>query len=332
MLFIGMSYTIGAELSKDKLPSYYDYTDHGEGTDDSGSDLAYNAPEMAEEMKLSKPEPKEVRVERTDIPGAFRGIEKNRIQGAEALDSTFMEIAEHDKTVRILQIGDSHVRGHVFPVTVRQTLEKAFGSQATEDSKVTYNTSCIAKETGEPGVVFSAIGINGARASRFTDDDMIAKIAEQQPDMVIISFGTNESIGNYSEEAHALSLDILMDKIKAACPGVTFLLTTPPGCYTSKCTRRYRDRRGRRRYSYTYAKNANTQRVADNIVKVAREKHAAVWDMYSIAGGDDYACLNWRGAGLMNRDQVHYTAAGYKLQGQWLGEAILDAYNDYIKR
>lgn len=313
MLFVGMSYTIGAEIGKDKLPSFYD----GEGFDNG-------SPETNEKRKIDVAvKAKEVAVEVTKIPSAFRGMNENALIGSEFLDSTFNEIASKDKVVRILQIGDSHVRGYHFPLAVRETLEKAFGSEATGEDKITYKTDCIASETGKPGIVYSAIGINGACVSRFTKDDMIEQIADQHPDMVIISFGTNESCGNYSEESHSESLEILMDRIKAVCPGVTFLLTTPPGSYASK-----RIKKSRRR---TSAANENTIRVAKNIVKFGHEHNAAVWDMYGIAGGDEYACLNWKTAGLMNRDLIHYTVNGYKLQGHLLGEAILKAYNKYVR-
>lgn len=42
----------------------------------------------------------------------------------------------------------------------------------------------------------------------------------------------------------------------------------------------------------------------------------AVWDMYEAFGGVRRACLNWREAGLMRPDHVHYLPEGYVLQGE----------------
>ena len=52
------------------------------------------------------------------MPSAFRGVKANVIEGASFLKPLFAKIARGGKTVRILQIGDSHVRGNIFPQTI----------------------------------------------------------------------------------------------------------------------------------------------------------------------------------------------------------------------
>lgn len=246
------------------------------------------------------------------LPELFHGLGKNAIAGSAALDSTFRLIARGDTAVRILHIGDSHVRGGVFPATVGQVLADSLH------------------------VGFSSIGINGARASRFSQPDILRRIEAERPNMVIISFGTNEAAGHYSEADHAQALETLMDSICALCPGATILLTTPPGAYvaTKRAVRRSsRGRRGRRRsrvhYIYSHRENANTPRVAGNIRRVGEQRGVAVWDLFNIVGGERYACRNWRCASLMRPDRIHYTPEGYRLQGQMLGEAIVAAYREY---
>ena len=54
----------------------------------------------------------------------------------------------------------------------------------------------------------------------------------------------------------------------------------------------------------------------------------AVWDIYTIGGGDKSACTNWLNSGLMNTDPIHFLASGYALQGKMLGEAIHKAYTE----
>ena len=56
--------------------------------------------------------------------------------------------------MRVVHIGDSHVRGHLYPYVVRQLLEEDFGKDAVLDMKVSYRTSGIAHETGSPGIVY----------------------------------------------------------------------------------------------------------------------------------------------------------------------------------
>lgn len=273
-----------------------------------------------------------VEIDPIQMPTSFRGIKDNSITGTEFIGKQLSSLGDTTAYLRILQIGDSHVRGHHFPLAVRHTLERCFGTRATLDDKPMYkNNVCIATETGKAGVIYSSIGINGACASRFAEYDMIRKIAEQRPDIVIVSFGTNESSADYIETEHTRTMDLLLSRISASCPNVSFLLTTPPGSFVTKRSERtYRDKQGRLRYSYSMIQNENTARVANNIAKYGRKKNIAVWDMYNIIGGEQYACNNWKSAGLMNKDMIHFTAIGYELQGNLLGEALLKAYNDYV--
>ena len=266
------------------------------------------------------------------IPTTFQGTTENQIIGGEHIGKSLSSLGDTTTFLRILQIGDSHVRGHYFPLAVRHTLEQCFGSKATFNDKPLHkNSDCIATETGKAGVIYSSIGMNGACASHFAGNDMIRKIAEQRPDIVIISFGTNESSVDYFESEHTKMMDKLLSRISASCPNVKFLLTTPPGSFISKRSERtYRDKQGRLRYSYSIVQNENTRRVAQNIVAYGINHSIAVWDLYNISGGEQYACNNWKNAGLMNKDLIHFTANGYELQGNLLGEALLKAYNDYV--
>ena len=123
-------------------------------------------------------------------------------------------------------------------------------------------------------------------------------------------------------------MELLTRRIRERCPNVHFLFTTPPGSYISQRTGSYTTGTGRRsRTHYTTNKvpNPNTANVARSIVNFCRTHHMAVWDIFTIAGGTTSAA-NWRGAGMMNTDCIHYLSHGYILQGKLLGEAIHKAY------
>ena len=57
------------------------------------------------------------------MPASFRGVASNEIIGWENLNTIFNDIAKGEKTVKILQIGDSHVRGNIYPQTIQRSLE-----------------------------------------------------------------------------------------------------------------------------------------------------------------------------------------------------------------
>ena len=119
---------------------------------------------------------------------------------------------------------------------------------------------------------------------------------------------------------------LLTQRISERCPGVCFLFTTPPGSYLSQRVGTGRGGNRRTRNSTTKVVNTNTENVVRSIVQYCQSNRLAVWDIYTIAGGATSACSNWRGAGLMNTDCVHFLAEGYILQGKLLGEAIYQAY------
>ena len=240
----------------------------------------------------------------TPFPASFRNTRKNELTNGGSLRPVFKKIKQ-GKRVKVMQIGDSHVKGNYLPRSLGNTLQSHF-----------------------PHVEFTYYGINGAWARRFYEADMINRVAMEDPDLVIISFGTNEAHGNpIDEHVHAETMNLLTQRIANRCPGVCFIFTTPPGSYISQRTGgTYVTGRGRsRRVHYTTSKVenvANTARVSRSIVSFCHSHNMAAWDIFTIAGG----AANWHNAGMMNIDQVHYLVAGYNLQGKLLGEAIYNAY------
>ena len=253
------------------------------------------------------------------IPPTYRGTKENKIMDeTHSLDSLFSKLDKRDRQVRIVSIGDSHVRGHVFTYTTRLLLEKQFGDWAVFPDEVTYRTTAIARETGEPGLIFHIFGVNGATAATFNTPENIALVDSLQPDLIIVSFGTNEAHGTYNPTVYYEQLDELIRVIKQHNPDVIVLLTTPPGAYKG---------RGRRRRI-----NPNTPKTAKVITEYAQEKGYAWWDLYNIVGGRPFAVRNWSRARMLTRDGIHFTTNGYQLQGTLLYQAIMKAYKAYGNR
>lgn len=253
------------------------------------------------------------------MPAVFRNTTENELTDpAGSLHPFWEKLGALDRPLRIVHIGDSHVRGHVFPYVMRCSLEDDFGSKAVENIPVTYQTSGIARETGSSGVVYHILGVNGATCQSFSTPEHIRQIADLHPDLVILSFGTNEAHGRrYNASEHTAAMNYLIEELKASCPDVAFLMTTPPGAYV---------RNGRRGKII----NPRTPLVVENELKFAREHGIAIWDMYDIVGGKQRACLNWNAAKMYQRDKIHFTHEGYTLQGLLLHEAFIKAYNHYV--
>ena len=228
-----------------------------------------------------------------------------------------MCIRDRNGPVRVVHIGDSHVRGHVYPLVTRRCLESDFGAEAVYPDSITYRTGGLAHETGEPGLVYHIMGVNGATCVTFTTENKIKEIAALRPDLIILSFGTNEAHSRrYLAPVHEMQIDRLLSMLKKACPETVFLLTTPPGAYV-----------GRRRSRVI---NPRTVTVSRIIREYARKHGMAVWDMYTVVGGKTDACKNWTRNHLLRADGIHFTPEGYRLQGNLLHQALIKAYNEYV--
>lgn len=255
----------------------------------------------------------------TRLPASFRGTKPNQLTYADALAPLFERIRQGE-AVRILQIGDSHVRGNYLPRAVGETLERLMGNGGLEGVDLDVGPQL------DGGITFDYQAQNGAHASRYCEPDKLDDIAAFHPDLVIISFGTNEAHGHFDSDTHIHTLQQLTESIRQRCPGVHFLLTTPPGSFITTYGHRWRDRRGRWHYNTSHGVNPRTETVAHAIDAFARQHNCALWNLFDIAGGNLHATTNWRSAGLMQNDCIHYTAEAYTLQGRLLGEAIVLAY------
>lgn len=239
------------------------------------------------------------------FPAAFSGTGKNDIADSlgvltPVLDRLrLLQAGASEDTLRIVHIGDSHIRGHIFPQTTGKRLAETFGA-----------------------ISYTDMGVNGATCLAFTHPDRIATIVALKPELLILSFGTNESHNrSYNADVHYRQMEELLHLLRDSLPDVPILLTTPPGSYES-----FRARKRKR----TYSVNPRTAIAVRTIHRFARKNGLAVWDMYEVVGGSQRACKNWVSAHLMRPDHVHYLPEGYALQGNLLYEAIIKAYNDYV--
>ena len=257
---------------------------------------------------------------KASLPKSFRARKTNVITRSDSLQSVFDTLCHSGRPLRVLHLGDSHVAGKTFPQTVKAQLEAAWGS--SEDDS-----------TGR-GIHYSYMAKNGATAMNFLTDARLLLVEEKQPDLIILSFGTNECHGmGYREEQHLQELSDVVDRLRSHCPEAVVLLTTPPGDYlvTRRVTYPVNKKTGKKqRVVRRYKKpNPMTARCATLLDKYGAEQGFAVWNLNAITGGPT-AVHNWIAAHMMRNDRIHFTPAGYELQGKLFSEALLSAYNDYI--
>jgi lysophospholipase L1-like esterase len=171
----------------------------------------------------------------------------------------------------------------------------------------------ISLENELSGVVYHSIGVNGATAQDFLRAGMFAKqVAALNPDLIVLSFGTNESQGKMDEGYLYRSLEQLVNNLLEHAPHVRFLLTTPADSYL----------RGR-------GLNPYMQVTSEVIRRFARDNQLACWDLYTLSGGENSA-VRWKEKGLMTSDSVHYTRSGYGAQGKLFYQSFIKGYNEAV--
>jgi lysophospholipase L1-like esterase len=166
---------------------------------------------------------------------------------------------------------------------------------------------------GSPGVLYHAIGVNGARYVDYTNRSYIRQLALLKPSLLIVSLGTNESYGRYFNKAQFSSqVDDFIRLVKEELPETALLITTPAESYK-------RTYKNKKRY---YVRNDNISLVADAISAYTREQGLACWDLFSITGGYN-SCKKWLESGLFGRDRIHFSQKGYGEQGVLLYKALV---------
>lgn len=158
------------------------------------------------------------------------------------------------------------------------------------------------------GIEYHTIGVNGARVSSYLKcEKFIPQLKSLNPDLVIISLGTNDSYGqNFNSEKFENQLAKLIESIQKEGICNNILLTTPGN-----------DKINRELY------NQNAHICAETIAKVGKQMKCAIWDFNAIMGNGENVDV-WFESGLMRSDYLHFTKEGYELQAHLLFNAMLN--------
>jgi lysophospholipase L1-like esterase len=179
------------------------------------------------------------------------------------------------------------------------------------DSKKGLWLDGISIDNERAGLIYHSIGVNGAKFSDFGRSKYFARqMKELTPDLVILSFGTNEAQAKASPALLEKQMDDLISQILTQWPHAAILLTTPADSYL----------RGK-------GFNPYMSDVSDIIRQYARKKDYALWDLFNIGGGANSAAA-WKSNGLMSSDSVHYSKTGYVAQGKLLYQGLIKGYNE----
>ena len=185
------------------------------------------------------------------------------------------------------------------------------------DSAVYYG---FVLENGKSGVLYHAVGVNGARYVHWSwIDGMGAQAEALEPDLIVFQLGLNEAfMGGFNEARFLQGVDDIVRRLKERNPRAGILLTTPAECYMRKTVNGQR----------TFVPNPYIGPISRAIVKYAAENGYACWDLYSVSGGKGSGA-KWLQKKLFAADRVHYNATGYNLLADALYDALMKGYRRY---
>ncbi|MDO4696801.1 MAG: SGNH/GDSL hydrolase family protein [Neisseria sp.] len=172
-------------------------------------------------------------------------------------------------------------------------------------------------ENERPGVIVSALGINGSQLSHWSRwrPDFWQDLQTAQADLVVLAYGTNEAFNRTIdvEETREIWRQTVRN-IKKMLPSAGILLVGAPESLTTKngeCGQRP-------------AKLGEIQAMQQQI---AREEHLLYWSWQDAMGGE-CSMKNWVLQGLGAKDGVHFSATGYRLAGGKLADALMEMMGD----
>ena len=203
------------------------------------------------------------------------------------------------------------------PVVAREVVVRTL---KTSKGQRLVQLSGLSLEGEGPGVLYHSWGINGATTDTFNRSVILpGLLAVTQPDLVIVSLGTNDAVGKrFKEELFAVSLLTLIEEIRAGWPAAAVLITTPSDSFYRR-TRRAKP-----------VVNPMVGVVRSTMLRLGPSAHVSTWDLFSVMGSAG-SIQTWKKNALAGADLVHFTKEGYQLQGRLLFEALMDGYRNYAK-
>jgi lysophospholipase L1-like esterase len=168
------------------------------------------------------------------------------------------------------------------------------------------------KET--PGIVYHAIGVNGASVPSYLNSEFFEdELPLIRPDLIVFEIGVNDASGSgFNVNSFIYNYNLLISRIKHVLPDCAFIFVTNNDTF----------KRVKRR---TYRVNSNGLIAKDAFYKIAEENQGGVWDLFSIMGGLK-SMQTWQTNGLAQADKIHFTRPGYELLGDLFYNALIEFY------
>lgn len=285
-------------------------------------DLATTSKEITIESSVPKTITHKIKSgEALSIIASKYGVSVTAIKKANGLKSNTIRVGKTLKIPTKQMEAKKIVRSEFEPLTLfediasqnyysQEPLEKLYLVSNPDASQ--YALNGLVLENNNSGVVYSAIGVNGAKASDYNRfPEFYQQLQAVEADLVVISLGTNESFDKQNAELYFQNLQKMVVNIRAKNPSVEILITTPPPSLF------------KRKFPNTFVAD-----YAKIIQENAIENSYAFWDKFQALGGLNHVNENYK-KGYLSKDKVHYSKLGYEKQAELFFKALEENYEQF---
>jgi len=178
----------------------------------------------------------------------------------------------------------------------------------------------ILTETDNPGITYTAVGINGAKVNDYFEEICPRFEKEMEfykPDLVIFAIGINDAnVEKFDDKQFIENYSHLISRIHNVAPNAAIIFETNNDMY-------------RKAKKKKYVQHPNGEIARKAFFTLAEKHKAGVWDKFGIMGGLG-SMAKWEKAGLAKSDKVHFKLSGYNLLGDMFYKALISSYTDHI--
>ena len=183
----------------------------------------------------------------------------------------------------------------------------------------------VSFEKDGPGVIYNSLGLNGGQVQAvlryFEKSQWSEQLQHQRPDLVVVNYGTNESLyADYIERYYPGELREVIRRIKAAVPNASVLIMSPMD-------------KGQRDANHEITTVPTIPRLVEIQRNVASEMNCAFFNTFQAMGGEG-TMGRWyeNQPRLVNADFMHPLPAGARKVGVLLYQALDSGYRQYQAR
>ena len=223
------------------------------------------------------------------------------------------------RPLRILHIGDSHVKSGFFAETFAQLMDSVIRN---------YTSRVIVHDSDTTVVKLNVMAKNGAMAKTILESVYIDTAVQQfNPDLAIVSLGTNEAYNKLTMDSLSWYHEMLIAQIYRDAPNCDVLVTTPPDGLKKHYTR-VRISKKKKRYKRVvhYEVNEYLLDVLEYYNQLPEKMDVAIWNFFAVMGGEE-SIRDWNKQGYAQGDMIHLTRQGYRLQARLLMQAVAQTIN-----